>query len=605
MCGIVGIYSKIGIDKGQVERATKIMEHRGPDNRGFFFDSMVALGHQRLSIIDLSEKGKQPMSNENGDMWIVYNGEVYNFQKIRAVLESKGHRFKSNTDSEVVLHSYEEWGEACVGIFNGMFAFAIWDDKNKKFFIARDRVGIKPLYYYFDENRFIFASEIKALLEFNIKRKINEKMLYDYFNYFILVGNETLFENIKTLTPGYYISISIKDNKIVKKKWYDFDYSEDMNNEEFAKQQFLELFEDSIRRRMISDVPLGVFLSGGLDSSAIVAVMKKFSDSENIKTFCVGSGEDVELKNARKVAQYFNTDHQEIFIEASEFEKKLHDMVWHYDMPISFAASVPLYFVSKLTKGKATVVLTGEGADELFAGYHRYARIMRAKKTSKIFRGFSFLKPLVKASDPRYQKNIDLLFKFNPDYITGLNVIIDKERENMFLEKTDFLRNQVMELMNEKQTSFLNKLLYLDFKSYLVELLMKQDKMSMAASIESRVPYLDYRIIEFASRLSPELKVYGGVGSGKYILKKAMQNFLPKEIIFQKKLGFPVPLERWFRNELDPFLKENLFSDSEALNYFDKRYIRSLIEKHKKKNCSLQLWALLNFKLWHDKFMIS
>ncbi len=606
MCGIIGIYNKRGIDRAQVEKATKIIEHRGPDNHGFFYDNYIGLGHRRLSIIDLSEKGKQPMTNEQEDMWVVYNGEVYNFQEIREDLEQKGHKFKSNTDSEVVLHAYEQYGEHCLHKFNGMFAFAIWDSKKKQIFLARDRAGVKPLYYYYDKDKFIFASEIKSIFEFGIEKKVNKKILYDYFNYFILIGEETLFENIYSLQPGHYMILKLKGNEIEKGKWFDIDYSSELINENAAKKQFLELLEDSIKKRMISDVPLGVFLSGGLDSSAIVALMKKNNENENIKTFSIGSGEDIELKNARKVAELFKTEHNEILINENEFIKALPDMIWHYDMPISFASSVPLYFISKMTKGKATVVLTGEGADELFAGYYRYSRIMRARKLNKLSRVFSFSSSLFKFQDPRYQKNIELLLKFNKnylDYATGINIFIGKERENaLAVDKNSILKDKVQDIMNEKQTNFLNRLLYLDFRTYLVELLMKQDKMSMAASIESRVPFLDYRIIELSARMDSNLKLKGNCG--KYILKKAMQDLLPKEVIWQKKLGFPVPLDNWFRNELNSFVSDSLLKDSPALNYFNKDYIKKLIEKQKTKNCSLQLWALLNFKLWHDRFFI-
>jgi asparagine synthase (glutamine-hydrolysing) len=601
MCGIVGIYSKIGIDRGQVEKATLLLRHRGPDNYGFFFDSMIALGHRRLSVIDLSEKGKQPITNEKQDMYIVYNGEIYNFKELRGELEFLGHRFNSNTDSEVVLHAYEEWKEKCLERFNGMFVFAIWDDRNKKLFIARDRVGIKPLYYYFDKDRFIFASEIKAILEFDIKKQINEKIIYDYFNYFIQIGNETLFENIKTLEPAHYMILNIKENSIIKNKWWDFEYSEEISDEKIAEQTFLRLFEESIKSRMISDVPLGVFLSGGLDSSAIVAIMKKFSP--DIKTFCVGSDENIETNMARKVSNHFNTEHEEIIITAEDFEKRLPEMIWHYDLPVSFASSIPLYFVSQLTKGKATVVLTGEGADELFAGYYRYARMLRAKSMSTFFKPLSFTKNLINPSDSRYKKNIELLYNFNPDYATDLNILIGKDRDKYLLvEKNSFLRNQVINFLNKKETNFLNKILYLDFNTYLVELLRKQDKMSMAASIESRVPFLDHKIIEFAARLNNNLKIHGGVGGGKYLLKKSMRRYLPKNIIEQKKKGFPVPLQKWFRKELNSFVIGNLMADNEALSYFDKKYIKKLIEKQKTKDCSLQLWAILNFKLWYDKF---
>lgn len=611
MCGIVGIYSqKKGIDKEQVRAATGILEHRGPDDFDYYFDDNVALGHRRLSIIDLSKNARQPMSNETGDIWIVYNGEIYNFMELRKELEKLGHEFKSKSDTEVIIHAYEQWQESCLQRFNGMFAFAIWDSKNKKLFLARDKSGVKPLYYCLNKGRFIFASEIKAILEFDVERKINDAVLYDYFNYLILIGDETLFQGIKTLPPAHYFVL--EGNKITARKYWDFNYETEQKTEaEWSKMLEKEISE-SIKKRLISDVPVGAFISGGVDSSAIIAYMKKFTD--DVKTFCVGSGDELELGNARVIAEKFKTEHHEVMINAYDFADNLKKMIWHYDMPVSFASSIPLYFVSRLSKGKATVVLTGEGADELFAGYNRYNLMLQSFNLNKItkilpksIRGSSFGLIRNFYSDSRYVKNIDMMLNgFNFDYATGINAIIGKERDSLLknIPKEKLWQEKVIKIYNEKATDVLNKILYLDFRTYLVELLMKQDKMSMAASIESRVPFLDYHIIEMAAKIPANLKLNGKIG--KYIFKKSLENVLPQETIYQKKVGFTVPINRWFKDELNGFLQDSILNDSELLSrFFDMPKVKNMIEAQKKKDYSLQLWAILNFKLWLEEFNLA
>ncbi len=603
MCGIAGIYSKKGIDKEQVKRATELLRHRGPDDSGYYFDDKIAFGHRRLKIIDLSENAKQPMCNEDESLWLVFNGEIYNFQELRKELEGR-HEFKSKSDTEVILHAYEEWGPACVEKFNGMWAFAIWNAKQKELFLARDRLGVKPIYYYLDSDRFIFASEIKAILEFDVPKSINKKILYDYFNYLILIGNETLFENIKAVPPAHYFIL--KDNKITAKKYWDVEYTREPRHEKEWIREIQERLRESIKRRMISDVPIGAFVSGGIDSSLIVAYMKQLS--ENVQTFCVGSGDDTELKNAIIVSEYFNTEHYETIVTADDFAKNLPKMVWHYDMPISFASSIPLYFVSKLTKGKATVVLTGEGADELFAGYNKY-HIMKGAERSMLKLLPRFIKNISVNvfnsifSDARYRKYAELFMKgFDFNYATGINAIIGKERSSLLknIEPNNVFVEKVTKILYEKDTDFLNKLLHLDLKTYLVELLMKQDKMSMAASIESRVPFLDYSLVEFSTRIPSELKLNGKVG--KYILKKSAEGLLPKQVIYQKKIGFPVPLNKWFKGELSGFVRDELLQGSILNEFFNTKQIEKMVEKQKRTNYSLQLWALLNFKIWHEQF---
>ena len=608
MCGIVGIYSRKGIDKQQLKKATEIMQHRGPDAEGYFTDSIIGLGHKRLKIIDLSDNANQPMSNENGNLQIIYNGEIYNFREIRRELEEFNHKFKTNSDTEVILHAYEQWQENCLQRFNGMFAFAIWDNAKKELFLARDRAGVKPLYYYLDKDRFIFASEIKALLEFDIPRELNTDVLYDYLNYFILIGNYTLFKHIKTIPPAHFLILS--QDKITAKKWWDFSYSEEQKTEQQWITEFREQLLRSIELRLIADVPIGAFISGGIDSSAIVALMNKISGQ--VKTFCVGSGDETELKYARLVAERFHTDHHEILITADDFSKNIEKMIWHSDMPMSWPSFIPLYFVSELSKGKATAILTGEGADELFAGYNRYRLMLKEislNKGLKIIPSFfrRAVSSSIKTGDVRYKKNWNMLLNgFNYDFATGVNIFFGMEREDALASKiprNNILKERVKQIFNEKQTNLLNRFLYLDFKTYLHELLMKQDKMSMAASIESRVPFLDYNMVEFAARMPANLKLKGN--EGKYILKKAMLGILPQELIYQKKRGFPVPIDSWFKNELRDYVKQQLTEQGIIQEFFNPVYIAKLLQKNQKENCSLQIWAMLNFKLWYERFFKS
>lgn len=602
MCGIVGIISN-NIDKESLKKASLAIKHRGPDDAGFYVDRDIGLAHRRLSIIDLSKNARQPMSNENGNIWIVYNGEIYNFKELRNILEKNRHRFKSNSDTEVIVHAYEEWGEKCVEKFNGMFAFAIWDSKKKTLFLARDRTGIKPLYYYFDKNKFLFASETKSLFEFGIEKKLNEKIIYDYLNYFIFIGEETLFKNIYSFPPGNYAVI--KNNKMFIKNFWEPDYKEKGCSIETASKQLKGILEESVKSQLVSDVPVGAFFSGGLDSSTIVALAKKYYN-KSLKTFTAGF--DVypeEIENAEWASNELGTEQYNVEINSDMFIKKLPKLIWNYDHPLSFASSVPLYFVSELAKNKVKVVLTGEGSDELFAGYRRYHLIQKAININK---NFSFLlKNKItdniinnNIKDPRYIKILKLASKgINYDYLTGINCIIGKEREEILkIPQTDILNKKVKEIFEKQKTDFTNKLLYLDLKTYLVELLMKQDRMSMAASIESRVPFLDNKVIDFANSLPSNFKLNGKVG--KFILRRTTKEILPKAIINRKKIGFTVPLDNWFKGELNGYIKEEL-NNPIIDKFFNKVYITQLVEKQRKHNCSLQLWALLNFKIWYEQ----
>jgi len=601
MCGFIGIFGE-NIDKNSLKKSALTLQHRGPDDFGFYYDKQIGMAHRRLSIIDLSKNAKQPLSNENEDIWLTYNGEIYNFKEMRIELEQKGHIFKSESDSEVIVHSYEEWGENCVKKFNGMFAFAIWDSRKKILFLARDRMGIKPLYYYKDKEKFLFASEIKALFELDVKKELNKEILYDYLNYSILIGEDTLFKNIYSFPPGHYAII--KRDKILMKKFWEQNFSCTNKSLGEATEELKNLLESSIKNQLISDVPVGAFFSGGLDSSTIVSIASKYYD-DTLKTFTAGF--DVypeEINNAEKISSEIGTKQYSIELNSEMFIKELPKLIHSYDSPISFASSVPLYFVSKLAKEKVKVVLTGEGSDELFAGYRRYSLIKKATKIRENF-GFllgnkmlsSFFEKYIK--DPRYIKILNISFnKINYDYLTGINCLIGKQRDELVkFPKTDILNEKVKELF-DKQTGIINKLLYLDQKSYLVELLMKQDKMSMAASIESRVPFLDNEIIGFSNSLPQNFKLNGRVG--KYILKKAVRKIIPDNIINKKKIGFTVPLNSWFKKDLKGYIKDQIL-DKELYGLFDKKVLEKIINLNKSKNVSLQLWALLNFKIWYNQ----
>ena len=559
MCGIVGFNFR---DKELLRRMMDSVSHRGPDQRGGIITKDFSLGHQRLSIIDLSEKGKQPMCNEEGDKWVAFNGEIYNFKEIREGLEKKGHQFKSNTDTEVIIHAYEEYGPDCVKLFNGMFGIGIVD--GKKLVLARDPVGIKPVYYYFYGNKFIFGSEIKAILEHEIKVSVNYGAVDSLLSYRIMPGEGTLFKNIKKLLPGHYLVY--EDNKISIKRYYNLEVSKDNWGEEVLVDKFKELFKKSVERRLISDVPLGAFLSGGLDSSCVVGMMSKLKG--NVKTFTAGFNEEHdEMPYAKKIAEYFGTEHNEVYINYEDMTKKFDKIVWHMDEPIADPAVFPVYFVSKLAREKVKVALFGEGADELFAGYSKY-EILNSR--------FSPLKKYLQ-TDRIFTKDKQKIFP------QGTNV--DPVMENYFEGNWD-----------------LNNALKFDFKEILPNFqLMKVDKMTMMNGLEGRVPFLDKEMVDFAFRLPLELKHNGNFG--KYLIRKSMEGIVPKEILFGEKRVFFTPLKKWFDNGLREFASDKL-KDTEI---FEKGNALKLINKEKNSfrryKYSNQLWSLLMIESWFEQFI--
>ena len=630
MCGINGIAfssrSRRMIDVRVLERMRDVITHRGPDDQGLFVDGNIGLGHRRLSIVDVSG-GHQPMTVEDGRFHITYNGEIYNHADFRAELEAKGHHYKSHSDTEAILHLYEEYGSHVVDHLRGMFAFAIWDKEKRELFIARDRLGVKPLYYvHADDGSLYFASEIKSLIEAGaIKPEINFGALPDYLANRTTCGDETLFHGVRRLLPGH--TLVWQDGTINIEEYWDIHFEGEVVDERRSDKDYVdewrELFRESVRLRLMADVPLGMFLSGGIDSSAIAAVMSGMV-RDPIKTFSVGFSEREanELEFARLVATKFKTEHHEIVISPKDFFDALPRLVWHEDEPLAFDSSVPLFFVSKLAHQHVKVVLTGEGSDELLGGYARYRKTLLNLSFGRNYEAVApaVLRGLVKGQlkylPGKLQRKLNRTFLNLPGdiesiYFDNFAVFPLSVQERLFTSKTKEMTgplNPYSILHNYLQktdaNSWLDKLLYADMKTYLHELLMKQDQMSMAASIESRVPFLDHKLVEYSSRLPERFKIRGR--TTKWILREAMRGILPTEILTRKKMGFPVPLGRWLRNEFRWVMDEYVVHER-AFNrgIFSPAEVRRIVDEHSSGavDHASRLWSLINFEIWARCFI--
>lgn len=631
MCGICGFAGFE--DKKLLRNMCKSISHRGPDQHGTYSDKKVSLGHRRLSIIDLSERGRQPMCNENEDVWITFNGEVYNFQSVRNELEEKGHRFRSDTDTEVIIHAYEEYGDECLNLFNGDFAFSIYDSRKGKnlLFLARDRIGIKPLYYYFskENGEFLFASEIKAILEHNIARKVNKKVLNKYISLRFNPGEETMFDGICKVLPGHFMKYDIKNNSLEKNEWWDVSIQQRRLSEKDAVKEFVSLFKKSVERRLISDVPLGAYLSGGIDSSSIVGLMKKIKEergeNDKIKTFSVGFGygeETDELKHAKKISDFFGTDHKEYLVK-SDLVKTLPKIVWHCDEPLADPALIPVYLLSRKAKKDVTVVLTGDGGDEVLAGYEQHKFMNHnIKKVPRFIRKSAGAFVLKKTPD----KILDKFFKYssalgdegknravkflkscsNEEEYFSIVSIYDKEERKKLLKEENFQNIENMyEPYDKEWNKGLQGGLYMELKTVLPEnMLMKADKMTMAHAIEERVPFLDHNLVEFCFSLENNLKLRGK--NEKYLLKKSMQNIVPRQIIKRKKQRFYVPIDLWIKEDMGYFV-DTLLDKKEITGdgYFDYKYIEKIKKNYGRSRLyyARQLWNLINFQMWNKIYI--
>ena len=628
MCGICGIaipdQSPRRLDEPALLRMRDALVHRGPDDAGLLVDSHVALGHRRLSIVDLSG-GHQPMFNEDLSAAIVFNGEIYNHADFRADLEQRGHRYRSHCDTETILHLYEEHGPRCVERLRGMFAFAIWDRCKRRLLLARDRLGIKPLYYTLaDDGALFFASEIKALLAAGaVQPELNYEAMADFAANRAPMGDATLFRGVKRLLPGH--TLLWHDGKVrIERYWQvSFQAADDGLSDADHIARFRERFEEAVRLRLMADVPLGMFLSGGIDSSAIAAVMSKLV-SAPVKTFSVAfaEGEANELEYARLVARAFKTDHHEVVVSPAEFFAALPQMVYQEDEPIAHPSSVPLYFVSKLAARHVKVVLTGEGSDELLAGYDKYRKTIYNLRLGRRYHQLApaWLKRQVArrieslgvASKVR-QKLRRTFLCLEPNlealYFDNFAVYNRGRQQELFTAEAreqmgggdayEAMRGQIDQ--SDAQT-VLEQMLAADLKTYLVELLMKQDQMSMAASIESRVPFLDHQLVEMACALPERMKLRGL--ETKYILRQAMKGVLPEEILRRKKMGFPVPVGRWLRGEYRQVVDEYVTSErAEARGIFNAGYVRELVARHEAgEDHTERLWMLINFEIWQRRF---
>jgi asparagine synthase (glutamine-hydrolysing) len=631
MCGINGIAfssrSRRQVDANELARMRDIIAHRGPDDKGMFVAGPIGLGHRRLSIVDVAA-GHQPMENENGALRIVYNGEIYNHSDYRAELEAKGHVYKTHCDTETILHLYEEHGADCVRFLRGMFAFAIWDEQGQELFLARDRLGVKPLYYvHDDQGSLFFASEIKALLVAHAtSAQLNYHALPDYLANHGTSGDQTLFNGVKRLLPGH--TLTWRDGQVKIQKYWDITFehegSEAHRRDEDLIEEWKDLFTTSVRLRLMADVPLGMFLSGGIDSSAIAAVMSGMVD-EPIKTFSVAFAEREanELAFARLVAEKFKTDHHEVVVTPEQFFTTLPQMIWHEDEPLAHPSSVALYFVSRLAADYVKVVLTGEGSDELLGGYERYYKTIYNLTLGPNYHRFT--PSVIKRAVDSRVRALPLDSKVRHKLLRTF-LCLQPEIETLYFDNfAVFTRGMQSELLTTESRdragtidpylemrryfestdahSLLNRMLYTDTKTYLHELLMKQDQMSMAASIESRVPFLDHKLVEFTVRLPERLKLKRG-WTTKYVLRRAMRDVLPKEILARKKMGFPVPIGKWFRAEFRPVLDEYVLSDRAlSRGIFQPKYVRSIVARHLAgENHSERIWCLVNFEMWQRRF---
>lgn len=627
MCGINGIVyspsSHRDVDPGIVGRMRDVLTHRGPDEAGLFIEKNVGLGHRRLSIVDL-KNGLQPMLNGDGSCVITYNGEIYNHRDFRQNLEEKGYKYLSHCDTETILHLYEEYGPDCVNKLRGMFAFAIWDRNKQELFVARDRLGVKPLYYVHDsDGNFFFASEIKALLESNaVRPELNFTVLPDQLANHGTSFDETLFSGVKRLLPGHFLIWN--NGRIRIEKYWDVEFEpkdEDRTDDDFI-QEWLELFRRSVQLRLMADVPLGMFLSGGIDSSAICAMMSQMVDWP-IQTFSVGfkEREANEFEYARIVAKKFKTEHHEITITPEQFFAELRNLVWHEDEPIGFSASIPLYFVSRLAEEHVKVVLTGEGSDEILGGYGRYAKTISLMTYGQRFEAATpnFLRELTKSgilSLPNVvNKKLSRTFLTRKADLENLSYdnfavfpkamqkkLLSADAKARIAESNPYIHQNYW-LAETDATNLLDKLLYVDIKTYLHELLMKQDQMSMAASIESRVPFLDHKLVEFTAHMPQRLKLRGK--STKWILREAMSGLLPKEILTRSKMGFPVPVGRWLRTGYKNIVDDLILSERTLeRGIFDPTFVRGLVAGHMAgENHDERLWFLLNFEIWQRQFI--
>ncbi len=630
MCGICGVYEykhQRPVDRQTLGDMLQVIRHRGPDDEGVYLDKDLALGMRRLSIIDLAG-GKQPICNEDGSVVVVFNGEIYNYRELTEQLRQRGHAFATACDTEVIVHLYEDFGEDCVHHLRGMFAFAVWDARRRQLFLARDRLGIKPLYYTQAGERLVFGSEIKSLLQHpEVQARPDLEGLSNFLSLKYVPAPQTMFAGILALPPGHSLTCDL--NGVTVRSYWDLSFAQRApgnhnghGSEEAYAEQLEGLLRESVRLHLVSDVPFGAFLSGGVDSSTIVALMSQFLD-QPVKTFSVGFEGDgeafSELPYARLVAKQYQTDHYEVFIRPQDFIDLAEKVVWHLDQPIADDACLANYMVAELASQHVKMVLTGEGGDELFAGYARYA----GERLFPLFRNIPApAKALALAASRRIpglrRPKLALYALCQPDEVTRLAnwfPLFNQEMKAALL--SDELKRALngasadqvfaQHLARTDATDHLSRMLYVDTKLWLPDdLLARGDKTSMATSLEARVPLLDHKLVEFAAALPPHLKLRGL--TRKYLLKKVSRTWLPAEIIDRKKQGFPIPISIWFRKEARSFVRDILSPAAiQRRGLFNPDYVEKLLDEHEAgfADHGTLVWGLLSVELWHRLFIDS
>lgn len=626
MCGICGIlhYARDArADADEVRRMNETIIHRGPDEDGFYVNGRIGMAMRRLSIIDLTT-GRQPIGNEDGTMWIVFNGEIYNFPELRRELEARGHNFKTNSDTEAIVHAYEEYGVDCPAKLNGMFAFALWDERRETLFIARDRIGKKPLYYHDDGRRLVFGSELKALLQArDVPRRVSAQALDLYLTYEYVPAPHTIFENIHKLPAGHSLMVH-RDGKTEIRQYWELRFRGNGYLEQDVETKLADLLQDAVKIRLMSDVPLGAFLSGGIDSSIVVGLMARVMD-QPVKTFSIGFEESTynELHYARQIAKVFKTDHHEFILKpnALELTEKL---VRHLDEPLGDFSIFPTYLVAKMARDYVTVILSGDGGDELFAGYDTYIANWTYQRYRKlpVFIRRGLIDPLVNMLPPTEKKKglVNRARRFlegsrHPEdlqHVRWMIFLSAAEKRKLYGEALhgwsdnvaayDYIRDYFAQA---ESTDEINRQLYVDIKTYLVDdIMVKVDRMSMATSLEARAPFLDYRVVEFAASIPGWQKIQGN--KTKCILKRAMADVLPPEILRRGKEGFSIPIKNWLRNELRPLMLDVLSSAHiKRDGFFNDGYIQQLVKEHLDgvDNHSHRLWALMVFGIWREVYL--
>jgi asparagine synthase (glutamine-hydrolysing) len=626
MCGICGKLNfdrEMAVASRSLKTMATTMRHRGPDDEGYYLSGYVGFGFRRLSIIDL-HTGHQPISNEDGTVWIVFNGEIYNYRELRQSLQSKGHSLRTQTDTEVIVHLYEEFGEACVEKLRGMFAFAVWDERRQTLLLARDRIGIKPLYYWLSKDSLIFGSEIKAILaDPEVKTEVVPEIIDRFLTFYYVPGDETLFRNIYKLAPGS--CLVVKKGEVTTKQYWDLQFEPEERSTENAKRELLEVLEESVRLHMVSDVPVGFLLSGGLDSTAMLSLAAGKTE-QPISSYTIGfsdPGVIDERPYARLASRRYATNSHEMTITPREFTDFLPKFSWHMEEPVCDPHAVALYFVSKLAKDFVKVLISGEGGDEAFGGYQTYRSILWLERMKRLFGPLNGTlssaltycnqsigsdritkyTPLlnVPLEDYFYSRTSSPFSYFNARtrefYSAEFHATLDKRFSLVPLRKC---------LDSSSHNGIVNRMLYIDTKTSLPDdLLLKADKMTMANSVELRVPLLDHKVLEFAASLPAGLKINNF--TTKYIMKAAFRDRVPKEILKRKKVGFPVPYVRWLKSELNGWMRDLLLDRvTVSRGYFNRQAIEKLIAEFSVSGQgSKEVFSLMALELWHRTFLRS